>query len=131
MQPCMPLKNHLMTLVLSALVGACGSTSPVANIDDLSPEQVSVINGVPIYKHSKILRRKLEILKTVEGISCKNSIWGYAATKRDAIFQVRYGAHQIGADGIINLRCDRPRDLTDTYKCSDIVICSGEAIKFK
>jgi uncharacterized protein YbjQ (UPF0145 family) len=131
MQPFMASKNLLLTLVLSALVGGCGTAPPAVSIRDLSAEQVSAINDVPIYNQSKILRRKFDILKTVDGFSCKSSIWSYSATKSDAIFQTRYGAHQLGADGIIDLRCDRPSNPGTVYSCSDLVICSGEAIKFK
>jgi hypothetical protein len=123
----------IIVSILAGMVSACGTTSrpPVVKMNDLSPEQLSAVNAVKVYNQAKIARRPFDILKAVQGISCKNSFWGHEATKRDAILQTRFAAQQAGADGIINLQCESPPEATATYDCSAIMICTGEAIKFK
>lgn len=123
----------IIVSILVAAVSACGTTSrpSTVKIDDLSPEQLNALNEVKVYSQAKIARRPFDIMKEVQGISCKGSFWGHAATKRDAILQTRYVAQQGGADGIINLQCNSPPEATATYDCSTIMICTGKAIKFK
>jgi len=58
---------------------------------------------VAIYNQAQINDKQYKILNIVEGISCKNKVWDHASTKSDAIFQARYWAQQMDADGIVNL----------------------------
>lgn len=113
------------------LLTGCGAMVPVVKMSDLPPEQRRIVTEVTIYNQTQLLGRKFKILNIVEGISCKNKLWDHAATKGDAIFQTRYWAQQLGADGISNLQCDYPRGTTTTYNCWESVTCTAEAIKFE
>ncbi|HVW64386.1 MAG TPA: hypothetical protein VHB01_05165 [Nitrosospira sp.] len=127
----MSIKNYIIIFILVAGISACSSMprAPGVKIDDLPPEQLSAVHNVKIYSQAKGMRQQLTILKGIEGVSCKRSFWGHAATKRDAILQAQYMALQAGGDGIINLQCQIPRDAGAKYDCSKVVICTGEAVK--
>ena len=130
----MRIGNHALIFLSVALFSGCGTTKPpppAINIDHLSPEQLNALELIKTYRQTKVIKRQFDIVGAVQGISCKSSMWGHAATKRDAIFQTRYRAQQAGADAIIFLRCDDKHADAPTYDCSEIVICDGEAIKFK
>ncbi len=123
-------KQVLLWLVATSLTG-CGAMVPVVKMENISPEQRRVVNEVAIYNQTQLIGRKFKVINIVEGISCKNKVWDHAATKSDAIFQARYWAQQMGADGVANLQCDHPRDTTTTYNCWESVTCTAEAIKFE
>jgi len=126
------IRNHTIIFILVTGISACNSVprAPSIKMDDLPPEQLNAVRAVKLYNQAKITRQKFAILKGIEGVSCKNSFWGRAATKRDAILQAQYVAQQAGADGIINLQCEVPRNPSAKYDCSKVVICTGDAIKF-
>jgi hypothetical protein len=128
----MNIGNRIIFIVVAA-TSACSTAprAPGVKMDDLSPEQLRAVHDVKIYIQPKITRQQFTVLKGIEGVSCKASFWGAAATKRDAILQTQYMALQAGADGIINLQCETPRDPGARYDCSKVVICTGEAIKSK
>lgn len=126
----MRFKKQIPLLLVFTFVAGCGAMVPVVKMEDISPEQRRAANDVAIYNQTQIISRKFKVINIVEGISCKNKIWDHAATKSDAIFQARYWAQQMGADGITNLQCDHPRGTTTTYNCWESVTCTAEAIKF-
>jgi hypothetical protein len=125
------MRNHFVIPMLVVAISACGTAprAPSVKMDDLPPEQLSAVHNVKIYSQARITRQQFTVLKGIEGVSCKDSFWGHAATKRDAILQTQYMALQAGADGIINLQCETPRDAGAKYDCSKVVICTGEAIR--
>lgn len=84
-----------------------------------------------IFNESQTAGRPYSILNVVEGVSCKNKMWDHAATKSDAINQVKYWAREQGADGLMNIQCDGHRGTTVTYNCWESVTCTAQAIKFK
>lgn len=133
MLPQMLISHRFIIFVVAGAMFACSSTAPRApsiKMDNLSPEQLSAVQAVKLYNPAKITRQKFTIVKGIEGVSCKDSFWGNAATKRDAVLQAQYVAQQAGADGIINLQCETPRKASARYDCSKVVICTGDAIKF-
>lgn len=127
----MQIGNIALIFLSVLLFSGCATTKPppIASIHQLSPEQLDALVGIKIYTQTKRIKRQFETVTTVHGISCKSSMWGRAATTREAVLQTRYWAQQAGADAIINLQCDRQRD--NSYDCSESVICNGDAIKFK
>jgi hypothetical protein len=125
------MRNRFIISMLVGAISACSTAprAPSVKMDDLSPEQLGAVHNVKIYSPGRITGQQFTVLKGIEGVSCKDSFWGNAATKRDAILQTQYMALQAGADGIINLQCETPRDASARYDCSKVVICTGEAIK--
>lgn len=126
----MHIRNHVLIPLIVALVSGCGAMVPVVKMEDIPAEQRRAVNEIGIYNQTQLIGRKFKVINIVEGISCKNKVWDHAATKSDAIFQARYWAQQMGADGIANLQCDHPRGTTTTYNCWESVTCTAEAIKF-
>lgn len=127
----MHIKNQIVVWLLVALLAGCGAMVPVVKMEDIPAEQRRAVNEMVIYNQTQLIGRKFKVMDIVEGISCKNKVWDHAATKSDAIFQARYWARQMGADGITNLQCDRPRGTTITYNCWESITCTAEAIKFE
>lgn len=128
------MKYILLTVIffsLIAVLAGCGSFVPTVRMEDLSVEQRRAANDIAIFNQTQLIGKKYKILNIVEGISCKNKVWDHAATKSDAIFQAKYWALQMGADGISNLQCDVPRGTTTTYNCWESITCTAEAIKFE
>ena len=120
------------SLLLSALlmlVACVGPRVPVKNIAELPLEERRAVLGLPIYNESQLVGKEYTVINLVEGISCKNKTWDPAATKTDAINQVKYWAREQGAEGVMNLQCDLPRGTTTSYNCWESITCTGQAIK--
>lgn len=118
-------------LIVALLLAGCGAMVPVVKQEELTAQQKREVNEVAIFNSSQLVGKDFTVLNIVEGISCKNKTWDPAATRSDAIFQARYWAKQMGADGITNLQCDHPRGTTTSYNCWESITCSAEAIKLK
>ncbi len=127
----MHIRNYVLIPFLAVLVTGCGAMVPVVKMEDIPAEQRRAVNEIAIYNQTQLIGRKFKVMNIVEGISCKNKMWDHAATKSDAIFQARYWAQQMGADGIANLQCDHPRGTTTTYNCWESITCTAEAIKLE
>jgi hypothetical protein len=127
----MQIKKQIILWLVATLLTGCGAMVPVVKVEEFSPEQRRAVADVAIYNQTQLIGRKFKVINIVEGISCKNKVWDHAATKSDAIFQARYWAQQMGADGVANLQCDHPRGTTTTYNCWESITCTAEAIKFE
>lgn len=124
--------RHLLIIIGSLIITSCvGPLVPVKNISDLPPEERRVVLSLPIYNESQLTGKKYTIIAVVEGISCKNKTWDHAATKSDAIDQLKYWAKEQGADAILNIQCETPRGTTTTYNCWESITCTAQAIKFE
>ena len=118
-------------LAILFLLSGCGALVPVVKMDEISTEKRREVNDVAIYNQTQLIGKNFKVINIVEGISCKNKVWDHAATKSDAIFQARYWAQQMGANGVANLQCDHPRGTTTTYNCWESITCTAEAIKIE
>jgi len=115
----------------SILLVACGAMVPVVKQEQLTSEQRRAANSVTIFNATQLQGKSFKVINIVEGISCKNKVWDPAATKSDAVFQAKYWAKEMGADGIANLQCEFPRGTTTTYNCWESITCTAEAIKLE
>lgn len=116
-------------LLATVSISGCGSFVPVRDWDKLKSEERHRIVSLPIFNESQLEPSTYEVINVVEGISCKNKIWDHAATKSDAINQTKYWASELGADGILNIKCDVPRGTTLTYNCWESITCTAQAIR--
>lgn len=123
------MRVSLLLSALLILVGCVGPRVPVKKIDELPLEERRAVLGLPIYNESQLVGKEYTVINLVEGISCKNKTWDPAATKTDAINQVKYWAREQGAEGVMNLQCDLPRGTTTSYNCWESITCTGQAIK--
>jgi hypothetical protein len=124
------MRVSLLLSALLILVSCVGPRVPVKKIDELPLEERRAVLGLPIYNESQLAGKEYTVINLVEGISCKNKTWDPAATKTDAINQVKYWAREQGAEGVMNLQCDLPRGTTTSYNCWESITCTGQAIKF-
>jgi len=111
------------------LAGCVGPLVPVKKMDDLDLVTKRNVLSLPIYNESQLFQKRYSVINVVEGISCKNKTWDHAATKSDAINQAKYWAHEMGANGLLNIQCDHPRGTTTTYNCWESITCTAQAIK--
>ena len=117
---------------LSLLLSGCiGPLIPVENIRELPPKLNRKVLALPIYNESQLDRGGYHIINMVEGISCKNQAWDPAATKIAAINQAKYWAYKMGANALLNIRCEYPRSTTLTYNCWESITCTAQAILMK
>lgn len=123
-------KDQLMLAIALLLLSGCGPMVPVKDMYALSPGERRQAAEVGIYNESQLRNRKYTVLNVVEGISCKNKVWSPAATKTDAINQVKYWAKEQGAEAVMNVQCDAPRGTTVTSNCWESITCTAQAIKF-
>ena len=125
------MKVLYMTTVMIGVFGlvGCGAMVPVKNIKSLPVGQMNEVLTLPIYNESQLKDRKYSVLNVVEGISCKNQLWEPAATKTDAINQVKYWAKEQGANGVMNIQCDTLRGTSRSYNCWESITCTGQAVK--
>jgi hypothetical protein len=124
------MRASLLLSALLILVSCVGSRVPVKKIDELPLEERRAVLGLPIYNESQLVGKEYTVINLVERISCKNKTWDPAATKTDAINQAKYWAREQGAQGVMNLQCDLPRETTTSYNCWESITCTGQAIKF-
>ena len=124
------MRKFYISLVALALTG-CGTMVPNVKMDDMTVEHRRAVNALEIFNQNQLTGKTYSIITIVEGISCKNKVWDAAATRTDALFQVKHWAREAGADAITNVQCDSPRGTTVTYNCWESITCTAEAIKFK
>ena len=119
-----------IVFILAASLWGCVPLIPVVKMSDISKEERHQLASVGIYTQTQLIGKKYTSLKSVEGNSCKNKLWDPAATKSDAIHQVRYHAMKMGADGITSLNCEDPRGTSLLTNCWESITCTAWAIKF-
>lgn len=115
--------------MFTILAGCVGPLVPVKKMDDLDFVTKRNVLSLPIYNENQLFQKRYSVINVVEGISCKNKTWDRAATKTDAINQAKYWAHEMGANGLLNIQCDHPRGTTTTYNCWESITCTAQAIK--
>jgi hypothetical protein len=115
--------------VCAAIVGCAGPLVPVTETEELQLETRRKVLALPVYNEYQLSDKQYQILNIVEGVSCKNKTWNHTATRSDAIYQAKYWAYEIGADGLLNIQCEQPGDTTTTYDCREGIVCTAQAIK--
>lgn len=114
--------------VVTALSG-CGSFLPVVKLDELPVEAKHAAASVKILSVSHRLDERAEVLGVVEGHSCQNKIWDSPATRSGAIEQVKYFAHELGANAITNIQCGGREGTSVRTNCWELISCTAEAIR--
>lgn len=122
------LKQVLVGSMAFLLYG-CGSFVPVVKLDELPSEQKHAVRNVKILSSTQRLDDKAEVLGIVEGHSCQNKIWEPPATRASAIDQIKFFAHEMGADAITNIQCGGREGTSTRTNCWELISCTAEAVR--
>lgn len=129
MKPITVLAVSLMALSLSA----CTSTPrvPLQDLAALSPTDKNAATSLPIYNDAQLSGKEYVVLGMVEGYACKTYEFGPAVSKLDAIEQVKYWAKGKGANAVVNIQCDPPRQSPLGTGCYESITCVAQAVVLK
>jgi len=117
-----------MSFSLLIVLTGCPAFVPTANLHELTPEERHGIGKIKIYNPAQLHGVKFDVADIVEGNSCQNKLYDPPATRTAAIEQLKYYAHQLGADGITNIVCSGREGTSTRTNCWELISCTAEAI---
>ena len=121
--------NRGFAWLLPLMVSSCGSFVPTKDLGDLSPAELQAVQRVKIYDGNLLAGQSYEIIDIVEGNSCQNKIWDPPATRAAAIDQIKFYTHEMGADGITDVRCSGREGTSVRTNCWELISCTANAIR--
>jgi uncharacterized protein YbjQ (UPF0145 family) len=120
-------------------ISGCGPYVPVTNISDVPQDKLDAANEIQVFEtgnsvnpfaDEKTQPQIEQFLGRVTAYSCKHLLWEPAATKENALMQLKLKALDLNADGIV--------DITYNFKgtsyatdCWESVQVTGTAVKLK
>jgi hypothetical protein len=120
-------KRNVTALVLVVLVSACTSTpAKTGYMGDLSKghEDIQVLTTAP--------DRPFDAVGPVSGLLCHRNAW---RTTPDSILkeakELRIEAAKLGADAVIDAKCQKTDGMSFTANCFETYKCTGQAVRFK
>lgn len=123
------MQKWLLTGSVALMLNGCGAFVPVVKMDELSSEQKHAVRNVKILSSTQRLDDKADVLGIVEGNSCQNKVWEPPATRAAAIDQIKYFAHEMGADAVTNIQCGGREGTSTRTNCWELISCTAEAVK--
>jgi hypothetical protein len=87
------------------------------------------IQSLKIYDANLLAEESYEIIQIVEGNSCQNKIWDPPAMRAAAIDQIKFYAHEMGAEGISDVRCSDREGTSVRTNCWELISCTANAIR--
>lgn len=125
------MKNACVSVVVAALLTACGPFIPVISVKDLPPEKQTALNAVRLYEPAELARLPHEVVGQVTGNSCRNLLWEPAASREDAVNQMKYWALERGANGLTEIRCGEPGGFSLVTNCWESLTCTAKALRIR
>lgn len=95
--------NRGFAWLLLLILSGCGAFVPTQDLGELTPAELQAIQSVKIYDGNLLAGHSYEIIHIVEGNSCQNKVWDPPATRAAAIDEIKFYAHEMGADGISDI----------------------------
>lgn len=116
----------LLSLTASLLSTSCiGPVVEVIKVDPLIAEKLRT--EIPVYGQSQLTNVHYKDVLPLQATSCKNMLWDPPATEQDATDQLRFKAHRLRANGIMNLICFSGVGIDKN--CWGSVTCNASAIQ--
>ena len=85
---------------------------------------------VSIYDKAELDTGKYQIIEPIQATSCNTKLWDPAATREDAIDQLRYKTYiELNGNAIIKLFCEPKEGMSLIKDCFSSVTCYGVAVK--
>ena len=118
--------TRVLVGVIAVAVATGGCAYEVIRVD---PSTVDALRkDVPVYRLADVSDRKYSVVRSVTATSCAMKTWDPTPTPEDAIDQLRVKASRLGANGIMNVTCERPEGVSLAMTCWASLTCHGAAI---
>ncbi len=105
-------------VILLLVLSGCASYSNTVKIDDATAARLKT--KVTIYDSANVSAADHEVVKQIQATACSNE---------DAMDQLRYIAHSLGANGITKISCASLLGPILMQNCMTTVICDAVAIR--
>lgn len=118
----------IFAVFFALYLAGCGPQIQVVNVD---PRDASGLDqSVPVFTAGQAPPDAV-ILGPLTATSCKNKLWDPAATRENAMSQLKLLARQAGGNAVANVSCDAPYGTSTRTNCWESIICRGTAITIK
>jgi uncharacterized protein YbjQ (UPF0145 family) len=117
-----------VTICLVFFTGCIGPLVPVIDMANVDPQALQASQRIRIYQSEKLPPSGYREIGPVKAWSCKNKTWEPAATKENAIKQLKIVAHRLGATAIMDVEAGQRS--TSMTNCWNVVVATGMAIKY-
>ena len=115
------------SLVFLVLAGCASNPS----VTSLSSEERARLALIKVYNPLEIAGKKIEMLGSVKGLSCRRDRYSNKATTDDeAIDGLRIHAAKMGGHGVTSVACERSPGVDWGNNCWDSVVCVGDVFIF-
>jgi hypothetical protein len=119
-----PICTLVIVMVVAVATGGC--SYEVIRVDPLTVDALR--RDVPVYRLGDLSEKNYRVVRPVTATSCSIKTWDPAPTPEDAIDQLRVKAARLGANGIMNVMCERPEGVSLAMTCWASLTCHGAAI---
>lgn len=125
------LKTALTGIAIAMLLSACATRVPVTDTRKIDPDTLNQALQIRTYVVGQTPDGSFSVIQPIEAYSCKHLVWEKPASKGDALNQLKYKAHTMGANAIMDVEFDKRG--TDAWgtNCWETVQATGVAIKIK
>ena len=115
-----------LVIVMAVAVATGGCSYEVIRVDPLTVDAVR--RDVSVYRLADLSEKNYRVVRSVTATSCSIKTWDPAPTPEDAIDQLRVKAARLGANGIMNVTCERPEGVSLAMRCWASLTCHAAAI---
>ena len=119
-----PTRALVIVMVVALATGGCAFEQ--IRIDPLTVDALR--KDVPVYRLADLSEKNYRVVRPVTATSCSIKTWDPIPTPEDAIDQLRVKAARLGANGIMNVACERPEGVSMAMNCWASLTCHGAAI---
>jgi len=119
-----PIGALVIVMVVAVATGGCSFEHIL--VDPLTVDALR--RDVPVYRVADLSEKNYRVVRPVTATSCSVKTWDPAPTRDDAIDQLRVKAARLGANGIMNVTCERPEGVSLAMTCWASLTCHGAAI---
>ena len=113
-------------LVMAAAVTMGGCAYEIIRVDPLTVDALR--KDVPVYRPPDLSDKSYRVVKSVTAVSCAMKTFDPTPTPDNAIDQLRVKASRLGANGLMNVTCERPEGVSLAMTCWASVTCHAAAI---
>ena len=115
-----------LVIVMGVVVAAGGCAYEVIRVDPLTVDALRT--DVPVYRLADLREKSYRVVRSVTATSCSMKTLDPAPTPDDATDQLRVKAARLGANGILNVTCERPEGVSLGMTCWASLTCHAAAI---
>ena len=121
-----PIRTLAIVMAVAVAMAAGGCAYEVIRVDPLTVDALR--RDVPVYRLADLSEKNYRVVRPVTATSCSMKTFDPAPTPEDAIDQLRVKAARLGANGIMNVTCERPEGVSLAMTCWASLTCHAAAI---